>query len=614
MTISFLKEKITIVEDQKMNNKAKGGMRDKGRGMEISLFSDIHPVLNPLNIFPGSARFGYGIALVLVALSFSFNASGQIKDKTLQNEEIDILGEFNPVISDALKISQSPSIKDTTSKIQIVKYAVLDKKVNTTFQLEPIASARMKGEPLTKLYRNYTKFGLGNYTTPMAEFYMSSLRSKKHSFGTYLRHFSSSGSINDTLGHSGFSNNKISLFGKTFIDKHTLSGVFDYDRNVVHYYGFNNDELPLSKSDIRQRFNLFTANAGLSSNYSDSARINHIIDLRYYNLNDIYNTAENNVNLDARLTKYHGKELMGINTMVDYYQNTTLTDSVSNVLVKINPEVISTGKKWRLKAGMNIFFEGKTNEVSLVHFYPNIDFNFNVIDNILIPYAGVTGKMERNSFKSSTDINPFLNGASPFENTNHKLQFYGGIRGSLSSTVSFNTFVSHSNVQNMAFFINDSNDVIQNKFSLIYDDVKLLNIHGELAWQKLKKLRLSAKADYYKYTMFREMFPWHKPEFELTFSGTYNLRDKIIVRTDVFYTGSRYGKSHFSDDASSLITGTFPVILKGVTDINLGIEYRYTKHLSAFINFNNIGAARYNRWYNYPTQRFNLLGGFTYSF
>jgi outer membrane receptor protein involved in Fe transport len=54
--------------------------------------------------------------------------------------------------------------------------------------------------------------------------------------------------------------------------------------------------------------------------------------------------------------------------------------------------------------------------------------------------------------------------------------------------------------------------------------------------------------------------------------------------------------------------------LKGFVDANLGIDYRYSKIFSLFLNFNNIGAVRYYYWDNYPSQRFNLLGGLTYSF
>jgi outer membrane receptor protein involved in Fe transport len=49
-------------------------------------------------------------------------------------------------------------------------------------------------------------------------------------------------------------------------------------------------------------------------------------------------------------------------------------------------------------------------------------------------------------------------------------------------------------------------------------------------------------------------------------------------------------------------------------DLNLGVEYRYSKNVSAFINFNNILNNKYERWYRYPVYGFNMLGGLTLTF
>jgi outer membrane receptor protein involved in Fe transport len=54
--------------------------------------------------------------------------------------------------------------------------------------------------------------------------------------------------------------------------------------------------------------------------------------------------------------------------------------------------------------------------------------------------------------------------------------------------------------------------------------------------------------------------------------------------------------------------------LKPYVDANLGVEYRYNKRISAFIDFNNLTAAKYQRFTKYPVQRFNVLGGFTFKF
>ena len=54
--------------------------------------------------------------------------------------------------------------------------------------------------------------------------------------------------------------------------------------------------------------------------------------------------------------------------------------------------------------------------------------------------------------------------------------------------------------------------------------------------------------------------------------------------------------------------------LQFITDINLGVEYRYSKRISAFIQFNNIASQRYFRWYKTPVQIFQVMGGITVRF
>jgi hypothetical protein len=49
-------------------------------------------------------------------------------------------------------------------------------------------------------------------------------------------------------------------------------------------------------------------------------------------------------------------------------------------------------------------------------------------------------------------------------------------------------------------------------------------------------------------------------------------------------------------------------------DMNISAEYRYSKKVSAFIQFNNFTAKKYQYWQNFPVQSINILGGITLSF
>ena len=102
----------------------------------------------------------------------------------------------------------------------------------------------------------------------------------------------------------------------------------------------------------------------------------------------------------------------------------------------------------------------------------------------------------------------------------------------------------------------------------------------------------------------------HKPNYDLTLSGIYNLKSKIIIKADIFAIGSQWALTKDVETADSITYK--PLLLKGIVDCNLGAEYRYSKMLSFFINFNNIANMRYQRWERYPTQRFNFMLGLTF--
>lgn len=49
-------------------------------------------------------------------------------------------------------------------------------------------------------------------------------------------------------------------------------------------------------------------------------------------------------------------------------------------------------------------------------------------------------------------------------------------------------------------------------------------------------------------------------------------------------------------------------------DISLSFNYLITENISAFINANNILSQGYEKYYNYPVQKLNLMAGVGFSF
>lgn len=561
--------------------------------------------MRTMKLFPG---FAAAACLLLPAISFA--QGGAKKDTSSLNYNVINVNSFTPTIAESFKLNDNPVIVDSTQKIPALKYSISSKKVETPYHVDTISPAKMEGEPLSKLYRSLVKVGFGNYTTPYGELFYNNLRSKEYNYGVHLKHISSSATLADK-GFSGYSDNEAELYGKKFLKKHTLWGDAGYHRNVVHDYGYDTSLFHVDSDVTYERYNLITANAGLKSHFIDSAKINHDLQLGFYNFSDFYDSNEANFKALGTFTGFYEKQLIKVLAGVDYYNNKTSKDTTTDAIVILNPSLSARGSMWTAGVGIDVRID--VNDDSRFYFYPSLDFSYDPFDHILIPYAGVTGGLDKNSYRSFVAENPFTKPNVPLKNSNRKFELYGGLKGSISSNSSYNARFSYASVSTMPFFVNDTTEIMRNRFTVVYDTVKVMNVHGELLIQHSEKLKLIMKGDYNIYNTENELRAWHKPALELALSANYNLQDKIVAKADIFVIGKQYARAGRYDAALKKNVAVAKE-LKGIADINIGLEYRYTKILSGWINFNNIAGTRYYRWNNYPMQRFGIMAGITAAF
>lgn len=519
--------------------------------------------------------------------------------------------EFQPTIKDAIKFSDIPEIKDSVKRIDNLKYGINSMPIFAKYEAKTIEPAKLQNEPLSKLYHSLLKLGYGPvYSMPYGEFWIANTRAKESSYGAHLKHFSSNTHLDD-YGKGDFSDNVASVFGKKFYKKHTLSGDFDYVRNVTHYYGYEDSLLTKDEQDqTKQRYQLIQPKLQLKSHYNDSTHINHTIQLGYYNLSSLYNESENNVKLNTFGEMFVNKEKLNVGFLLDYYNHKQANDTINDLIISLNPSFEASGKKWRTDLGLTFTLDDFGNTTKF-YFYPQINLQYDVYENLVIPYVGVTGGLQKNSMRSLTTENPFVDTTLNYQNTNNKYNIFGGLRGNLSSKTSYDAFLKYSQFDNMHFYVIDysSPNQLYNQFDVIYDNASLITVSGQLKHQLREKLTLIAKGDYFIYKTSTITRAYSKPDFDLTASAIYNLDSKIIIRADFFFMGKQWAYTQGYENNVPVLK---PKQINGWADLNLEAEYRYSKMLSFFARINNIANQRYYRWERYPSQRFNFMIGLSF--
>lgn len=551
-----------------------------------------------------------------VLLAFPTWTNAQTKT---YNEEITVVAPYEPTIPDAFKISMSPKTGDSDFKIPKLNYSIKSKPFDTRMEVEPLSPVKMVSEPLTKFYRNYFRVGLGTYMTPYAELFANTMRSKDHALGVHIKHLSSSGKIDD-YAFSGSSKNLAEVTGSKITSAHTLSGKIFFERDVVHYYGFRPTDFYTvpGKDALRQRYYIAGMEAGYKSNYTEKDKLNHAFGLSYYHLADLFEVREDHYQFDASANKQFklfdltDQQQAGLALSINHFAQRDQFGKLGSNIIGIKPFISTNYEEYSFYAGLDISVA--SDSVTSLHIYPLAEAKLRIIPNALEIYAGISGNLSRQNYRDLAAENPFIISGLKMAFTYEKFKFYGGLASNIGRNLDLSASVSISTFENMPFFVNDTTSLLGNKFMLVYDDVNLLRVSADATFRTSDKFSATVHGAFQKFDMTNEEKPWHKPATSLGFTGRYNIQEKIVVTGDVTWNGKSYAKVMLPPAEQTQYKRFEASELKGYADISLGIEYRYTKLLSAFLQFNNIGNVRYFRWNNYPSQRFNFMAGITFAF
>jgi hypothetical protein len=566
------------------------------------------------------------IFTILIIILVTLTAYSQKKtEETVLKREVTLYNPYKPSLSEAVKKSFLPDMTDTSKIKSSFRYDVQPNSFMPSYIISPLKPATLLPDPLSKLYNSYVKFGFGNYLSPLAEVSITNERSKKGAIGLLARHYSTNSKIqlqNGTPAYAGLMDNDLSLFGKKFLQNSIFSGSVDLSQKTRYAYGYDLSLVPAEppKKDIKLNYLNAGAKIGLTSSALDSSSLvyNFGLSYNYFNNNGPLNTNssifQHNIGFAGQMAKLYKGFYIGSGLEYDYYSFSDSAYADPRFIAAFSPFVKKSTNEWSVRLGFQALLDRGIGESSKLHVYPDLNFAFNIVPSYLGFFADLSGKLVKNEPLAVIRENPFIYPDSTIfklNNTDYSLILKAGFTGSTGIDGNYQLSASYSMVNDMLFFANYV-DIAKPKqkgnfFRPLYDNVEVLNVHGEMGGQITELLSFNSEANYYRYTLTRERYAWNKPDWDAAIGLKYNLRNKIIAGLDLTAIGER--KFLVTDKTVERAPLTTPAHF----NINLSAEYRYTKILSFWVRLNNISVNRYYEWAFYPSQRFMGMVGFTYS-
>ena len=561
------------------------------------------------------------ISAVILILFTALILPAQNQNETTQehNEQVTIVSSYNPSINQATKINSSPQEMQFNIDKPQFSFEAFKIDLPTQITLNPIKPVVINADKRVVLTKNLLIAGVGSLFSPYLDFFHSSGQKNDYRFDTHIYHLSSFKNIAD-YSPSPESQTKINIDYAKFLKNHIIDAGIDYSLKTNRYYGFKPKDFIITPNEdrLKQMYNLARLNIGLSSNYKNNNKLAHKVGLDAYYYFDKYNTSELNANFTFDIHKnFDVSDLLnyqelGLTGKACYFQNTDSIKITNEILVSLTPYFKANYGILNFSIGLNfnLLNTDKTN----FYFYPILDLNVNIIPDILTVFAGLDGNVEKNSFLMLSELNPWVGSTIPtsWDNT---FKTYGGIRGNIAQKINFSAQVSWEKFNNMFFFINVPDDttinyliaVPFNKFSAITDKGSMFGVSGEITYAASNKVNIMFGAKYYSYSLDSLASPYHKATSKIKFGASFLVTKKIRILTDVYYYGKRTAL-----DLSVLPNAE--IDLDSFIDLNIGVNYQITDQFSVFLSLTNLLNKHYQRYYHYPVQGIQIMGGIMFKF
>ncbi len=549
------------------------------------------------------------------------------KQETEMKREITLYNPYKPSLPDVRKRSFMPDMNDTSGIVIIPKYDINPNKFSPDYTISPIRPAALLPDPLPKLYKSYVNAGLGTYTTPLLEVSITNERSRKGAAGFYGRHYSSLGKVllqNNEWAHAGLMDNEASLFGKRFFRDNFIEGSVDFTQNYRYAYGYKPEITGYSPSrnEIRIPYNNIGADLSFAYLNLDSTSFSYDFDVSWDFFASTKYFTQHHGSVSGIMSKLYRGFYAGAGISYDHFR---LSDTIMfrpKFVFSANPFVSRNTPQYNFRLGARITVERNMTISSRLHLYPDVNFGFSIVPEYISFFAALGGRLEMNDPLRAIRINPYLvpdGSLFMLPNTDHSLVISAGLKGNNGIGGKYSLSVSYSLINDLLLFSNivypDTASSIQrgNYFIALPDEAEILNVHGEMNGNITEKLTYFVSANYNKYTLSANRYAWNKPSWDGKLGVSYNLRNKIVAGAELTLLGKRW--QMVSESPTGWMT-LEPVLIERPVhaNLNLSAEYRYTKALSFWARINNISYSRYLEWAYYPTQRFLILAGFTYSF
>ena len=490
-----------------------------------------------------------------------------------------------------------------------------------------VPASKIQAEPATKewevpkldLYPGWVRVGYGNFLSPLIEGRYLSTQSSEWQYASKFYHQSfGKGPVRWMEEESKESHTQLAGDVSYFLDESELYAALDLKRDAYTFYGRDLGFVIPPNVDFATPY--FAPNKQLKGDLrlgirdlDKVGRIGYTGEIVLGAFKDSYAVREQELGFEGK-GEFRPSKDMRATLGVSYFTTATedLKYDLNRNYFSLRPEGHYEYGDFHFSAGVVLvsdndsLAEGKQG----IRIFPVLKSTYQVSENLLVN-AAISGDVQRNTYRSFVQENPFLGPSDQLLNTVTSFEFAAGVEGLASDKLVYRAGLAVRRQSNLHFFVNSFADTA--RFELVYDQqATVLQFNSDVELSVSEKYKVTAQFDFFHYNLSTLQNAWHRPTWAASMNHRIAPFKNLSLQANLQVLGGL--KARGMGQIDTLPTQAEVVKLPVVVDVQVSLEYQINSRFAVFANGANLLNRNNLRWMNYPVRGIQGVGGLSFKF
>ena len=487
-------------------------------------------------------------------------------------------------------------------------------------EIQAVPATKEWKVPKLDLYPGSVRVGYGNFLSPLIEGRYLSTQSADWQYATKFHHQSfGKGPVSWMDEESKESHTELAGDVSYFLEEAELYSSLDLKRDAYTFYGRDLGFVIPPNVDFATPY--FAPNKQLQGDLrlgirdlDKVGRIGYTGEVVLGGFRDSYAVREQELGFEGNGTFRPSNEAMAT-LGVSYF--TTATEDLGYDLNRnyfsLRPEGHYEYGDFHFSAGVVLVSDTDSVAESKpgIRIFPVLKSTYQVSEKLQVN-AAISGDVQRNTYSSFVQENPFLGPSEQLMNTVTSFEFNAGVEGLASDKLVYRAGLAVRRQSNLHFFVNSFADTA--RFELVYDQqATVLQFNSALEFKLSELYSLQTRVDLFHYSLTNQQVAWHRPTWMFSMNQQFTPGEKIRLQANFNLMGGL--KARGFEPQEIISTPKFQeVTLNPILDLQLKIDYAINSRLFIFAEGNNLLNRNNTRWMNYPVRGIQGVGGLSFKF